>query len=188
MTIEASPHQIGANGAIESAQVIHSIKTIGQLKNIFLDEFSRASMNQNQMVYQVQAILPTAAGTNGGLFFGTTTLEPGCVNNEYFMTQGHFHQLSDRAEYYWGIKGSGVLLLMNRDRSYRAESMQPGSLHYIPAHTAHRVANTGEGQLIFGACWPSDAGHDYDEIIKNGFACRLIKENGKPSLIPNPVF
>ena len=187
MNIESSAYLMGAEGAIEGDQVIHSTKTIGQLAHIFLDEHSRALMNQNQIVYQVQAIMPVPAGTNGGLFWGTTSIEAGCVNNEYFMTQGHFHQLPDRAEYYWGIEGVGVLLLMNRDRTYRAESMHAGSLHYIPAHTAHRVANIGESRLSFGACWPSDAGHDYDEIIKNGFACRLIKQNGKPSLIPNPI-
>ena len=29
---------------------------------------------------------------------------------------------------------------------------------------AHRVANTGNSVLSFAACWPSDAGHNYEEI------------------------
>ncbi len=72
---------------------------------------------------------------------------------------------------------------MSRDRRVRTEKMHPGSLHYIPAHTAHRVANTGSALLSFGACWPSDAGHDYEEIARNGFAARLVNRDGKPRLV-----
>ena len=34
---------------------------------------------------------------------------------------------------------------------------------------AHRVANIGYSVLSFAACWPSDAGHDYQVILENGF-------------------
>ncbi|MEJ7678164.1 MAG: glucose-6-phosphate isomerase family protein [Segetibacter sp.] len=105
------------------------------------------------------------------------------VNEEYFMTRGHFHKLPDRSEFYWGIKGTGVLILMDKERKCRGENMYPGSLHYIPAHTAHRVANIGNDELVFGACWPSDASYNYEEIEKNGFSCRLLQKNGKPKLI-----
>jgi glucose-6-phosphate isomerase, archaeal len=183
MITEPSCHFMPAEGTLRGSRVIESQKTIGQLKDIFLDEDARSKMDQNKTVYSVQAFLPVDQGTEGGLFFGATTIEPGMVNDEYFITQGHFHEISNRAEYYWGIKGEGVLILMDRNRNCYAESMHPGSLHYIPAHTAHRVANTGSSQLVFGACWPSDAGHDYDEIKRNGFSCRLLNKDGKPQLI-----
>ena len=183
MITEASNHFAITEGALKGGHVIESQKTIAQLKNIFLDEKARSEMDQNKIVYRVQAFLPVEQGTEGGLYFGTTWIEPGAVNEEYFMTQGHFHKLSNRSEYYWGIKGEGVLILMDRDRNTRAEFIYPGSLHYIPAHTAHRVANTGDSQLVFSACWPSDAGYDYDEIIKNGFSSRLLNKNGKPQLL-----
>jgi glucose-6-phosphate isomerase, archaeal len=171
------------NGELEGKNVIHSIKKIDQLKNIFRDEAARAAMPPSTIVYEVTAHLPVAAGTEGGLFFGTTTIKPGMVGNEYFMTQGHFHQKSDRAEYYWCLQGEGMLLLMERDRTCRVEPMSPRTLHYIPGHTGHRVVNTGNEDLIFSACWPSDAGYDYDEIIRNGFSKRIICENKKPSII-----
>ena len=183
MITEASNYFALTEGTLKGKQVIDSKKTIAQLKNIFTDEEARSKMDQNKIVYQVQAFLPVQQGTEGGLFFGTTWIEPGTVNEEYFMTHGHFHKLSDRAEYYWGIRGEGALILMKRDRSSRAELMHAGSLHYIPAHTAHRVVNTGSTQLVFSACWPSDAGYDYEEIIKNGFSCRLLNKNGKPQLV-----
>jgi glucose-6-phosphate isomerase len=54
--------------------------------------------------------------------------------------------------------------------------MFPGSLHYIKGNTSHRVANTGESVLSFGACWPSDAGHDYNVIAKEWF-CKKVDES-----------
>src|ERR1700754_3122186 len=127
-----------AEGTFTGAHLIESSKTIGQLTNMFLDEEAREEMDQSQLVYRVQAHLPVPEGTTGGLFFGTTWIQPGTVGDEYFMTHGHFHQLADRGEYYWGLKGNGVLILMDEQRKGRAEYMHPGSLHYIPANTAHR--------------------------------------------------
>src|ERR1700761_6158051 len=169
-------------GTLAGDKVIESHKTMGQLGGMFADETARSHMDPSQQVYRVQAHLPVAEGTNAGLFFGTTWIKPGKVGDEYFMTHGHFHQLIDRGEYYWGLKGDGVLILMDENRNSRAEYMHPGSLHYIPANTAHRVANTGDDELVFSACWPSEAGHNYDEIKKNGFSKRLFDRDGVPTL------
>jgi glucose-6-phosphate isomerase len=127
--------------------------------------------------------MPVEENQEGGLFYGTTNIETGKVGDEYFMTKGHFHQKMNRGEFYWGIKGNGVLLLMNKQRKMSAEKMSPGSLHYISGYTAHRVVNIGLDTLKFGACWPSDAGHNYEEIERNGFSARLLEVDGKPTLI-----
>lgn len=63
--------------------------------------------------------------------------------------------------------------------------MRPGSVHYIPGRTAHRVANVGDTVLSFLACWPADAGHDYETIAAHGFGARLRAVNGRPELVPN---
>ena len=165
--------------------IVYTEKTIGQLAGIFHDEAARAEMDQHAVVYMVQAYLPVKPSTDGGLFFGTTTINPGTVHNEYFMTHGHFHEIRNRGEFYWGIQGEGVLLLMAPDRSIHTENIHAGSIHYVPGNTAHRVANTGNEPLVFNACWPSDAGHDYAEIITNGFSFRLVNNNGLPQLIQN---
>ena len=170
-------------GILSGEGVISSVTTAGKLKNYFQAEDIRKALPQDQEVYRVQAHLPVPEGTEGGLFFGTTWIKPGQVGDEYFMTRGHFHAKSDRSEYYWGLSGEGMLILMDRNRHCWCEVMQPGSLHYIPPHTAHRVANTGQEELAFGACWPADAGHDYEEIIQKGFSCALINHHGKPKLI-----
>ena len=153
------------------------------LKGIFQDQEAFDAMDGEQLAYTVQSWLPIAEGTPGGLFFGATTIMPGKVGNEYFMTKGHFHAQSDRAEFYWGVHGKGMLILMDRKRNTWAEEVYPGSLHYIGDEIAHRLANTGEDNLIIGACWPSDAGHDYKEIELNGFSARLLEVSGKPTLV-----
>jgi len=170
-------------GKLAGENVINVTKKLGDLANIFGNEETRKTMKQDQIVYEVQAHLPVNEGTSSGLFFGKTIIYPGKVGDEYFMTKGHFHAQSDRAEYYWGIKGEGILVLMDTNRNTWAEIMYKGSLHYIPADVAHRTVNTGDSRLIIGACWPSDAGHNYDKIMKNGFSARLVKKDGKPVLL-----
>ncbi len=168
---------------LPDAQVRESIKTIGQLENIFLNEDARRAMDQNTVVYRVQAWCPVPEGTEGAQFWGSTVIEPGLVDSEYFMTHGHFHLKRNRTEYYATISGEGALILMDETRRTWMEPMSAGSLHFIPPNTAHRVANIGKVPLRFVACWPSDAGHDYDAVRTLGFGARLLSVNGKASLV-----
>lgn len=172
-----------STGHLSGQEVLTSTKYLNDLEGVFQDEKARAAMNPETKVYEVQAFQPVKEGTSGGLFFGNSTVYPGKVANEYFMTRGHFHQIPDTAEFYWCIKGEGILLMMNAQREIVSEGMKPGSLHYIPGLVAHRVVNTGDEALIFNACWPSDAGHDYQFISDHGFAARVFSIDGKPHII-----
>ncbi|WP_432799344.1 glucose-6-phosphate isomerase family protein [Poriferisphaera sp. WC338] len=158
-------------------------RTIGDLIGVFADQQAYNEIAPGTLAYEANLYLPVKQGTQGGLFFGNTKVMPMMIGNEYNMTKGHFHKNRDAAEYYWCIAGEGALILMNEDRSCRAEYMTPGSLHYIPGRTAHRVANIGKHVLTLGACWPADAGHDYETIAKQGFSARLLCVNGKPQLV-----
>lgn len=162
--------------------VTKSSRTLGELCGIFGDEAARAALPADTLVYEVYSHLPVSEGVPGGLFFGLTRLYPGKVGREYFMTKGHFHRQMDRTEYYWCLEGEGALLLMDGTRQTRAERMFPGSLHHIPGGMAHRVANTGRQALAFGACWPSDAGHNYEAIATAGFSGRLLEVDGMPQI------
>ncbi len=163
--------------------VTNQFRTLKDVSDIFLNQEELADMNPEMPVYSVQSWLPVNEGTPGGLFFGASTIMPGKVGSEYFMTKGHYHSQSDRAEFYWGVQGNGMLILMDRDRNTWAEEVYPGSVHYIGGEIAHRLANTGNTNLIVGACWPSDAGHDYGEIATNGFSARLVEIDGIPVLL-----
>jgi glucose-6-phosphate isomerase len=170
-------------GRLEGANIRNSITRLGQLNEFFQDRAALAAMDLATVVYRVQWWEPIAAGVEGGLFWGATTIEPGRVGDEYFMTKGHFHAIRNRAEYYAGVRGEGMLILMDEQRRTRAEVMSPRSLHYIPGATAHRVVNTGQTALCFWACWPSDAGHDYETIQSEGFSARVLESGGQPVLV-----
>jgi len=177
-------HVDWASGLLASAaDVRESVKLLGQLDGIFANRAAWRAMDPNTVVYRVQAWCPLPEGTEGGLFWGSTVVEPGAVGDEYFMTHGHFHAKRDRTEYYGTVEGEGALILMDENRKTRMETMSPGSLHFIPPHTGHRVANTGRVPLRFVACWPADAGHDYEIIRKQGLSARLLNVNGSATLV-----
>ena len=161
-------------------------RTLGELNGVFRDDTAWSLMDPAQVVYRVQRFTPVEEGLAGGLFWGTTFVQPGLVGDEYFMTKGHYHSLRDRSEYYLTIKGEGALILMDENRKTRFELMHPGSLHYVPGGHAHRVANTGSVVLSSLACWPSDAGHDYESVMDRGFSSRLRMVNGSPRLVEEP--
>lgn len=173
-----------ATGALDGAPVTRIQRTIADLRGVFADEQARAALPQRTLAYRVDCFYPVPEGKEGGLFFGATFLEPGLVGDEYFVTKGHFHAKIDTAEYYWCLRGQGILLLMDEQRRCRAERMAPGSLHYIPGRTAHRVANISDEALCFGACWPADAGHDYERIATGGFSARVLHTATGPAVIP----
>ncbi|HEY4378711.1 MAG TPA: glucose-6-phosphate isomerase family protein [Acidobacteriaceae bacterium] len=169
-------------GSMQGVQIQELVKKLGELPGVFRDQGVWEAADPETVVYKVQWWAPVAESTEGGLLWGTTTIEPGLVGDEYFMTRGHFHAIRDRGEYYCTVRSCGVLVLMTQDGSTRTETMSPGSLHYIPGHTAHRVVNTSDSPLIFWASWPSDAGHDYDGAAS--FGIRVLLRNGVATFVP----
>lgn len=177
------PSLLFTGGCLTGEKVRTSPKTLAGLAGIFLDTQAYATLSPDRLVYEVSSFLPAEPPLPGALNFGITKLFPGKIGREYFMTRGHFHARIDCGEYYWGLEGEGILLLMDGQRAAWGERMFPGSLHYIPGGVAHRVANTGNEPLVFAACWPSDAGHDYETISSHGFPTRIMEINGTFQLV-----
>lgn len=175
-------------GNITGADVVHAKKHLGDIIGIFENKEAALNMKPDTVVYEVSSHCAVSEGTAGGLFFGTSCVHPGRVGNEYFMTKGHFHSKRECAEYYWGISGEGVLLLISENGESAAEKVEKGSIHYIGGYIAHRLVNTGNADLVVGACWPSDAGHDYGAIAETGFTFRVVEEFGKPMLKGNNAY
>lgn len=172
-----------SDGSLRGPGIQQSEKTLGQLQAVFKDREAFAAMDRSQVVYRVQWLSAEAADREGALLWGNTTLDPGKVGDEYFMTHGHFHLKRDRSEFYATVQGEGMLVLMDENREGRVEKMKAGSLHYINGNVAHRVVNTGPSQLRFVACWPADAGHDYGTIAEEGFSLRVVSQNGAPVVL-----
>lgn len=103
------------------------------------------------------------------MLYASTVIEPGDVHGECFMTRGHFHTDPLRGEWMLTLRGSGSLVLRDRDGKAWTESMGTGSVHMIDGRHAHRVANTGDEPLVFVVTWLADCGHDYETILREGF-------------------
>jgi hypothetical protein len=82
-----------SSGALRGDGVRTTIKTLADLSGLFRD--ATIALDRATIVYRVESWLPVSEGTTGGLFWGVTTLLPGKVGDEYFMTHGHFHDTRD---------------------------------------------------------------------------------------------
>ena len=174
-------------GALSGDHVSRSERRLSDVASIFEDQAALSAMDPATLIYAVQSHAVAREGEPGGLFFGTSYVFPGRVGDEYFMTRGHFHARRHCAEYYWCVRGEGALILMDERGACRLEWLKPGRLHYIPGGVAHRLANTGDETLVVGACWPSDAGHDYETVARTGFSARLKRVDGAPALVAEGV-
>lgn len=155
---------------------------LSQMKNMYLNEKCRDSM-EDVLVYEFYELdIPK---TNGDLAFGTSIVYPGKVDNEYFMTNGHFHEIIDTAEVYYGLSGNGYLLMENMDGDSCALELKKGQAVYVPKGYAHRMINTSNEPLVIFYTYPANAGHDYQTIKTQGFLKLCIDENG-PKFIDNP--
>ena len=173
-TLPLPPQVAWATGVLTNGSLIRKSTRLHQLAGVFADTLAFPQCDPERCVYDVEMFDSPAA--DGALFVGVTHLYPGKVGNEYFMTRGHFHQRREQGEVYFGLRGSGVLLLQNEQGDARLEKVTPGSVHIIPGFTAHRLINTGAETLSALAVWPCSAGHDY-AALSGGFALRITTES-----------
>ncbi len=134
------------------------------------------SLSDNTEMYRVYFFEPEDIKP-GNLYLGLTVLNPILVNEECNMTRGHFHSDRNCAEVYSCLEGTGLLMLMDEENNCWCEKVYPGSVHHIDGKLAHRLINTCESQLKVYACWPVNAGHDYETILTKGFPYRVYLKN-----------
>jgi glucose-6-phosphate isomerase len=167
-------YEIDKNGFIEG----HSKKIVR--KYLDMKEFFQGDRDDNPRIYEVYEC------ETKELSFATTTLFPGKVGNEYFMTKGHIHK-KKADEIYIGIKGKGLILLQSKD-DFLSFEIKKNVIIHVPGTHAHRAVNIGNENLIFLVVYASDAGHDYDYVKRKGFRKIVIEKDGKYSLIENPNY
>jgi glucose-6-phosphate isomerase, archaeal len=172
-----------STGSLAGEGVRERVKRLRDLKDLFYDARSWRETDPDTVVYRVCWWETVPEGTEGGLLWGTTTVVPGRIGDEYFMTHGHYHRRRNRAEIYSTITGTGMLVMAEPGGGVRMEPMTTGSTHYVRGEVAHRVANIGSVPLVFVACWPSDAGHDYGTVLTERFGTHLVCRNGVPTLL-----
>ncbi|MHC2364154.1 glucose-6-phosphate isomerase family protein [Rhizobium leguminosarum] len=176
----------GMTGAV-SPETGKYTKRLSELSEVFQDraELDRQVAEKGDpIVYEVVEYKKEGSD----IFFGTTTMEPGNVNGEYYMTRGHFHQRRDMGEVYYTQSGHGVLLLESRDGRTEVVRMDPGVCAFIPPDWAHRSINVGDEKLVFVWVCNVEAGHDYGDILKRGMRKLVVDRGEGLILVDNPRF
>jgi Thermophilic glucose-6-phosphate isomerase and related metalloenzymes len=157
-------------------------KRLSELRGIFHDRTAleeAVAVRGDPIVYEVVEYKKEGSD----IFFGTTTVEPGVVGNEYYMTRGHFHARRDMAEVYYTQHGSGVLLLKSRAGETAVVEMKRGVCAFIPPDWAHRSINTGKDKLVFVWVGNVAAGHDYGDILEKGMSKRVLLREGVANIV-----
>ena len=134
------------------------------------------SLSDDTVMYEVFTV-NAEKNEEGYLNWAISLLHPITVNGECNMTRGHWHDDLNCEEYYWCSAGEGLLMLMDENGECWCEKVQPGSLHHINGHHAHRLINTGNEDLRVICCWNSNAGHDYARVESHPFPFRIFKIN-----------
>ena len=154
-------------------------KRYDDLAGLFLDEAAYEAVARTRgadVAYRVDEFRPS--DNAGDLIFGTSTLYPGRIGDEFIFTRGHIHAVGDRPEIYHCQSGRGVMLMELADGTVRAEEMTPNSVVYVAPHWIHRSVNVGSEPLVTLFCYPADAGQDYEIIARAGGMRDLIVDDG----------
>lgn len=169
-------------GALEPERQV-SERRLGEMAGLYAAPVATSS---TILVYRVSTV--PVPERSSDLLCCTTVIEPGLVDDEYFMTAGHYHAMRDRAETYLGLAGSGLVILADEAGRWRALPLRAGDLAYIPGGWAHRTVNAGDDQVRFLSTWIADAGHDYATIRARGFPVRVVRRAGEPAVVENAAF
>lgn len=110
----------------------------------------------DDVVYYVEEYAPVK-GESSAL----TTMSPGTIGGEFYMTLGHKHTKPNTPELYTFLHGHGLLYMISPSGEPDIRAVTAGDCIVVPDGYAHRVINTGYDELIFLARYDEDAGHDY---------------------------
>ncbi len=174
------------SGLCKSGKVKPTLRHVSDMVSQFSDEAAarKLAAESDPLLYEFYGLdLPEEDGV---LQFGTTTLYPGKVGDEYFMTKGHFHTILDTAEVYYGLSGHGMMMMETPEGEVSCVEVHPGDALYVPGRWAHRSINTGDEPLVMFFVYRSDAGHDYGTIESKGYRKLVVERNGVPIQIDNP--
>jgi glucose-6-phosphate isomerase len=180
--------EISASGGIEGRSRRYT-KTLGEMAGVYRDDAAwRAEVEKrgaDDLVYWVDD--QRYQDGPGALIVGTSTLLPGRVGDEFAVTRGHLHAISDRAELYHCLSGHGVMLLETLDGRSEAIELTPGKAVNVPGHWIHRSVNVGDEPFVTLFCYAADAGQDYAVIADAGGMKSLVLADGEGwRLAPSP--
>ncbi len=164
-------------------------RRLSAMRGYFADEaaFEAALAQGDALLYTVAAVEPET--TEGALWYTIACIYPGKIGDEYFMTRGHYHAWRPASEYYFGLRGQGLMLMEDEAvGASRIVPLTPNSGVYVPGHTAHRTMNVGFEPLIYLCVYSCKSGQDYGSIAERNFNQVVIDIDGTPTMIPRVDF
>lgn len=175
---EPAALHVAASGALTGRSNTYH-KRLDELQGLYIDDAAFESLKAATPSFIAYRVEESRTDTHqGGLVIGTSTLEPGMVGSEYFMTRGHLHAIANRAELYYGLSGHGVMLMEALDGRVRTVEMRAGDAVHIPGNWVHRSINVGTEPLSTLFCYPVDAGQNYGIIKRAGGMATLVVNDG----------
>jgi glucose-6-phosphate isomerase len=175
---------------LEKAEMLqakrHLVRKASDMRGYYADEaaLERLMAEQGDPVHYEVFETPVPE-EHGHLMYCTSSVQPGRVGDEYFMTKGHYHEHTEAAEIYLGLRGEGYVLMKTADGQTAFERMARGRMVYVPPYWAHRSVNTGSEPMVFFCVYPADAGHNYGDIAQEGFPMRAFLRGGNLEIVPS---
>ncbi|MGO1769303.1 MAG: glucose-6-phosphate isomerase family protein [Microbacterium sp.] len=165
---------ISPDGALEGRTGTYA-KHLADMAGVYRDaaafEAALASRGGDDLVYSVES--QDYGSHPGALTIGTSTLLPGRYGDEFAVTRGHLHAISDRAELYYCLSGHGVMLLETVDGRVEAVELTPGQAANVPGEWIHRSVNVGDEPFVTLFTYATDAGQDY-QLIADAHGMRTL--------------
>lgn len=159
----------------------HLVRRASDMRGYYADEAALQRLiddHRNPVHYEVFEV--PVPEQSGHLMYCISTLQPGQVGQEYFMTKGHYHSVPNTAEIYLCLRGEGYMVMKTNDGQFATQRMTRGQMVYVPPFWAHRSVNSGATEPLVSFCvYPAEAGHNYGDIAVQGFPKRLFARNGE---------
>ncbi len=158
----------------------HLVRRASDMRGYYSDEDALENLisEQDDPVHYEVFELPVPEEC-GHLMYCISTLRPGLIGNECFMTKGHYHAVLETAEIYLCLRGEGYMLMKTSDGKWAAERMSRGRMVYVPPYWAHRSVNSWDDVLTSFCVYPAEAGHNYGDIELEGFPRRIMNRGGE---------
>jgi len=158
----------------------HTVRRASDMSGHYADQTALEQLikDGDPVHYEVFECLPPEE--YGQIFFCISTLQPGKVGDEYFMTKGHYHTVPHTGEIYLCLRGEGYMLMKTSDGQFAYQRFHRGGIVYVPPYWAHRSVNTGKEPLVSFCTYNAEAGHNYGDIEKEGFIKRVLEVSGRP--------
>lgn len=166
---------VSPTGTLDGNNDIYT-KHLADMTGVYRDsaayDAAVAERGGDQLVYRVES--QSYGPHSGALTIGTSTLFPGRYGDEFAVTRGHLHAVSDRAELYYCLSGRGVMLLETVDGQSEAVELTPGEAVNVPGDWVHRSVNVGDEPFVTLFTYATDAGQDYQLIADAGGMKSLV--------------